>query len=120
VGDKVMSRLVVLNQYGELLRVYDEYGNLVNNPYAMYTEEGIYRVFEAEQGLYVVVRVRLRSPNPPYDAYYEVVLLEEPNTELIDVGIEQISIPSEEKIREVALHVLKKYRYKRKAETEVV
>ena len=115
-----MSRLVVLNQYGELLRVFDEYGNPVNNPFSMYTVEGIYRVYDSKEGLYVVVRVRLRSPNPPYDAYYEVVLINEVNVELIDVGIEQISIPSEEKIREVAEHVLKKYRYKRKAEAEVV
>jgi len=115
-----MSRLVVLNDYGEIVRVYDELGNLVDNPYAMYTEEGIYRAYDTKPGMYVVVRVRPKIPKTVYEAYYEVVLLEEPNTELIDVGMTWIENTSEEKISEVAKYVLKKYRYKRKAETEVV
>jgi len=115
-----MSRLVVLNDYREIVRVFDEYGNLVNNPYSMFTEEGIYRAYDAKEGLYVVVRVRPKIPRTVYEAYYEVILLEEPNTELIDVGMTWIDNTSEEKIHEVAKYVLSKYRYKRKAETEVV
>ena len=115
-----MSRLVVLNDYREIVRVYDEYGNLVNNPFSMFTEEGIYRAYDAKEGLYVVVRVRPKIPKTLYEAYYEVVLLEEPNTELIDVGMMWIENTSEEKIYEVAKYVLGKYRYRRKAEAGVV
>jgi hypothetical protein len=115
-----MSRLVVLNDYRELVRVYDEYGNLVNNPYSMFTEEGIYRAYDTKEGMYVIVRVRPRIPKAVYEAYYEVLLLEEPNTELIDVGMTWIENTSEEKIREVAKYVLSKYRYKRKEQEQVV
>jgi hypothetical protein len=116
----IMSRLVVLNDYREIVRVYDEYGNQANNSFSMFTEEGIYRAYDTKEGLYVVVRVRPKIPKSVYEAYYEVVLLEEPNTELIDVGMTWIENTSEEKIYEVAKYVLGKYRYKRKAETEVV
>jgi len=115
-----MSRLVVLNDYKEIVRVYDEYGNQVNNPYSMFTEEGIYRAYDTKTGMYVVVRIRPKIPKTVYEAYYEVVLLDELNTELIDVGMTWIENTSEEKIYEVAKYVLGKYRYKRKAETEVV
>ena len=115
-----MSRLVVLNDYREIVRVFDEYGNLVNNPFSMFTEEGIYRAYDTKPGLYVVVRVRPKIPRTVYEAYYEVVLLEEPNVELIDVGMHWIKNTSEEEIHEVAKYILKKYRYRRKAETEVV
>lgn len=115
-----MSRLVVLNDYREIVRVFDEYGNQVSNPYSMFTEEGIYRAYDTKPGLYVVVRVRPKIPKTVYEAYYEVILLEEPNVELIDVGMHWIENTSEEEIYEVAKYVLSKYRYKRKAETEVV
>jgi hypothetical protein len=115
-----MSRLVVLNDYREIVRVYDEFGNQVNNPYSMFTEEDIYRAYDTELGMYVVVRVRPKIPKSVYEAYYEVVLINEVNVELIDVGMTWIENTSEEKISEVAKYVLGKYRYKRKAETEVV
>ncbi len=55
-----------------------------------------------------------------YEAYYEVVLLDELNTELIDVGMTWIENTSEEKIYEVAKYVLGKYRFKRKEQEQVV
>jgi len=115
-----MSRLVVLNDYKEIVRVYDEYGNQVNNPYSMFTEEGIYRAYDTKPGMYVVVRIRPKIPKTVYEAYYEVVLLDELNTELIDVGMTWINEISDKNINEVKNYVLGKYRYKRKAETEVV
>jgi len=115
-----MSRLVVLNDYREIVKVYDEYGNQVNNPYSMFTEEGIYRAYDTKEGLYVVVRVRPKIPKTVYEAYYEVVLIDEVNVELIDVGMHWIENTSEEKIYEVAKYVLSKYRYKRKEQEQVV
>jgi len=112
----IMSRLVVLNDYREIVRVYDEYGNQAYNNFSMFTEEGIYRAYETKPGLYVVVRVRPTV----HEAYYEVVLLDELNTELIDVGMMRIDSTSEDKIYEVAKYVLSKYRFKRKEQEQVV
>ena len=120
MGDGAMTRLVVLSNYEEIVKVFNEYGNEVGSDFAMYTKEGIYRVYKhfekLEEGLYVVIRVRPKTR----EAFYEVILLEEPNVELIDVGVVQISEVSDENIYEIAKNILKKYRYKRKAETEVV
>ena len=115
-----MSRLVVLNDYREIVRVYDEYGNQAYNNFSMFTEEGIYRAYDTKPGMYVVVRIRPKIPKTVYEAYYEVVLLDELNTELIDVGMHWINEISDKNINEVVKYVLGKYRYKRKAETEVV
>jgi len=115
-----MSRLVVLNDYKEIVRVYDEYGNQVNNPYSMFTEEGIYRAYDTKPGMYVVVRIRPKIPKTVYEAYYEVVLLDELNTELIDVGMTWINEISDKNINEVKNYVLGKYRYKRKEQEQVV
>jgi hypothetical protein len=115
-----MSRLVVLNDYREIVRVYDEYGNQAYNNFSMFTEEGIYRAYDTKPGMYVVVRIRSRIPKAVYEAFYEVVLLDELNTELIDVGMTWIENTSEEKIYEVAKYVLGKYRFKRKEQEQVV
>jgi len=115
-----MSRLVVLNDYREIVRVYDEYGNQAYNNFSMFTEEGIYRAYDTKPGMYVVVRIRPKIPKTVYEAYYEVVLLDELNTELIDVGMHWINEINDKNINEVVKYVLGKYRYKRKAETEVV
>jgi hypothetical protein len=115
-----MSRLVVLNDYREIVRVYDEFGHQVDNPFSMFTEEGIYRAYDTKPGLYVVVRVRPKIPRSMYDAYYEVVLIEEPNIELIDVGMIPMDNISEGKIYKVVEYVLSKYRYKRKEQEQVV
>ena len=115
-----MSRLVVLNDYKEIVRVYDEYGNQVNNPYSMFTEEGIYRAYDTKPGMYVVVRIRPKIPKTVYEAYYEVVLLDELNTELIDVGMTWINEISDKNINEVKNYVLGKYRFKRKEQEQVV
>ena len=115
-----MSRLVVLNDYREIVRVYDEYGNQVNNPYSMFTEEGIYRAYDTKPGMYVVVRIRPKIPKAVYEAFYEVVLLDELNTELIDVGMHWINEINDKNINEVKNYVLSKWRFKRKEQEQVV
>ena len=120
MGDKAMSRLVVLNDYKEVIKVFNEYGSEVSSDFAMFTEEGIYRAYDTKPGMYVVVRIRPKIPKTVYEAYYEVVLLDELNTELIDVGMTWIENTSEEKIYEVAKYVLGKYRFKRKEQEQVV
>jgi len=119
-----MSKLVVLNDYREVVRVYDEYGNEVSSDFAMFTEEGIYRVYkhfeELEEGLYVVVRVRPKIPKAIYEAFYEVILLNKQSIELIDVGMMWIDSTNDVKIREVAKYVLSKWRFKRKEQEQVV
>ena len=119
-----MKYLVVLNDYREVIKVFNEYGSEVSSDFAMFTEEGIYRVYkhfeELENGLYVIMRIRPKIPKTVYEAYYEVVLLDELNTELIDVGMTWIENTSEEKIYEVAKYVLGKYRFKRKEQEQVV
>ena len=115
-----MSRLVVLNNYEEIVKVFNEYGNEVGSDFAMYTKEGIYRVYKhfekLEDGLYVVIRIRPKT----HEAFYEVVLIDGINVELIDVGMMQIDSTSEDKVREVVKYVLSKWRYKRKPEEQVV
>jgi len=113
----------VLNDYREIVRVYDEYGNQAYNNFSMFTEEGIYRAYETKPGLYVVVRVRPKIPKTVYEAYYEVVLLDELNTELIeliDVGMHWINEINDKNINEVKNYVLSKWRFKRKEQEQVV
>ena len=120
----VMKYLVVLNDYKEVIKVFNEYGSEVSSDFAMFTEEGIYRVYkhfeELENGLYVVMRIRPKIPKTVYEVFYEVIIKDSDFVELIDVGMHWINEINDKNINEVVKYVLGKYRYKRKAETEVV
>jgi hypothetical protein len=119
-----MRYLVVLNDYREVVKVFNEYGSEVSSDFAMFTEEGIYRVYkhfeELENGLYVIMRVRPKIPKTVYEVFYEVIIKESNYVELIDVGMHWINEISDENINEVKNYVLSKWRFKRKEQEQVV
>jgi len=119
-----MKYLVVLNDYREIIKVFNEYGSEVGSDFAMFTEEGIYRVYkhfeELENGLYVVMRIRPKISKTVYEVFYEVIIKDNDYVELIDVGMHWINEINDKNISEVKHYVLSKWRFKRKAETEVV
>lgn len=119
-----MRYLVVLNDYREVVKVFNEYGSEVSSDFAMFTEEGIYRVYkhfeELENGLYVIMRVRPKIPKTVYEVFYEVIIKESNYVELIDVGMHWIDEISDKNINEVKNYVLSKWRFKRKEQEQVV
>ena len=124
MGDKVMKYLVVLNNYKEVIKVFNEYGSEVSSDFAMFTEEGIYRVYkhfeELENGLYVIMRIRPKIPKTVYEVFYEVIIKENDFVELIDVGMHWINEINDKNINEVKNYVLSKWRFKRKEQEQVV
>jgi len=124
VGDKVMKYLVVLNNYKEVIKVFNEYGSEVSSDFAMFTEEGIYRVYkhfeELENGLYVIMRIRPKIPKTVYEVFYEVIIKDNDFVELIDVGMHWINEINDKNINEVKNYVLSKWRFKRKEQEQVV
>ena len=119
-----MKYLVVLNDYREVIKVFNEYGSEVSSDFAMFTEEGIYRVYkhfeELENGLYVIMRIRPKIPKTVYEVFYEVIIKENDFVELIDVGMHWISEINDKNINEVKNYVLSKWRFKRKEQEQVV
>jgi len=119
-----MKYLVVLNDYKEVIKVFNEYGSEVSSDFAMFTEEGIYRVYkhfeELENGLYVVMRIRPKIPKTVYEVFYEVIIKENDFVELIDVGMHWINEINDKSINEVKNYVLSKWRFKRKEQEQVV